>query len=205
MNWLIENAQAVSAAASVGMLCIWTIYLTIFWRGYRRQLKPKLVINKGAGDGLDAHCLLTNMSQQPIHIQGVMASLDLPDQTCSGYITDAEDVRAAGNPHGWQQLTRQGPLSSGSMMDMGTFRYILDYVLRTAKPKSNGSIAEATRCSITVLAMYGSEDLLVGATREFALVHAEGDTELRSDIVETRQLASRAERRKFSRGLAGEV
>lgn len=145
------------------------------------------------------------MSQQPIHIQGVMASLELPDQACSGYITDAEDIGAAGNPHDWQQLTRQGPLSSGSVMDMATFRSILDYVVRTARPKSNGSIAQVKRCSITVLAMYGSEDLLVGGAREFTLAHAEGDTELRSDIVETRQLASRAERRKFSRGLAGEV
>lgn len=205
MHWFIENAQAVSAIASLGTLCIWSIYLTIFWRGYRRQLKPKLVINKGEGDGLDAHCLLTNMSQQPIHIQGVVAELGFSDQTCSGYITDAEDVRAAGNPHGWQRLTRQGPLASGSMMDMGTFRSILDYVVRTADPKSNAPVAETRRCSITVLAMYGSEDQLVGATREFDVVHADGSTSLTSENVETRQLTSRAERRKFSRNLASDV
>lgn len=205
MNWLIENAQAVSAAASVGTLCIWTVYLTIFWRGYRRQLKPKLVINRGEGDSLDAHCLLTNMSQQAIHIQGVMASLDFPDYSCTGYITDAEDVRAAGNPHGWQRLTRQGPLASGTMVDMGTFRSILDYVVRNAESGPDASVANAKRCGITVLAMYGSEELLVGAVREFDLVHTADGTELSSDTVETRQLRSRAERRKYSRGLAKDV
>lgn len=203
MSWLLENAQAVSAASSVGMLLIWSVYLTIFWRGYRRQLKPKLVINRGEGDGLDGHCLLTNMSQQPIHIQGVKVSIDLADQTCTSYITDAEDVRAAGNPHGWQRLTRQGPLASGAMVDLGTFESILSYVVRQSQPEAGMELAQ--KCGITVLAIYGSEDLLVGATRQFELIQDEETIRLTSESVETRQLTSRAERRKHSRGLAKDI
>ncbi len=203
MTWLVEHAQVVSAAASVGTLCIWSIYLTIFWRGYRRQLKPKLVINRGEGNGLDAHCLLTNMSQQAIHIQGVEVSIDFADRTSSSYITDAEDIRAAGNPHGWQRLTRQGPLASGAMMDMGTFESILNYALRQSDQHLGTEAIQ--RCRITVLAIYGSEDLLVGATRQFDLVRREGEIQLQSDSVETRQIRSRTERRKYSRGLANDV
>tara|TARA_R110002020_G_scaffold152976_1_gene332092 strand:- start:1908 stop:2525 length:618 start_codon:yes stop_codon:yes gene_type:complete len=202
MSWLTENAQAISAAASVGSLVIWSVYLSIFWRGYRRQLKPKLVINRGEGEGLDAHCLLTNMSQQSIHIQGVKAALHFADESCSGYITDAEDVRAAGNPQGWQRLTRQVPLASGAMMDMGTFHSIFAYVVRNAESKAGASIHRARRCGITVLAIYGSEDLLVGATREFDVVHGDDSILLASDTVETRQLTSRRERRRLSRDLA---
>ena len=203
MSWLVENAQAISAAASVGTLLIWSVYLTIFWRGYRRQLKPKLVINRGEGDGLDGHCLLTNMSQQPIHIQGVKVSIDIAGRTCSNYITDAEDVRAAGNPNGWQKLTRQGPLASGAMVDLGTFESILGYVVRQSQTELN--INKAQRCCITVLAIYGSEDLLVGATRQFDILHAGGDTRLSSQTIETRQVTSRSERREYSRNLAKDI
>ncbi|QYO76092.1 hypothetical protein [Devosia salina] len=205
MAWLQDNAQAISAIASLGTLAIWSVYLTIFWRGYRRQLKPKLVINRGEGDGLDAHCLLTNMSQQAIHIQGVEASVSFGERTLTTFITDAEDVRAAGNPTGWRRLTRQGPLASGAMVDMGTFDSILGYVVAREPDAPPDGVDNATACNVTVLAIYGSEDLLVGATRDFDLAKTDEGIRLRPRSVVTWQIKRRSERRRYSRGLAKDI
>lgn len=130
LAFLQDNAPVISALASLGTVAIWTIYLHIFVQGHRRQLKPMLIINRGEGRDLSARCLITNMSQEPVYIQSVVANLISDGDRYTAYITDAEDIRSGGDPTGWQRLTRQGPLASGMMVDMGSFECILDYAAR---------------------------------------------------------------------------
>ena len=106
LELLQANAPIVSAAASLGTLCIWAAYFQIFVGGHRRQVKPMLVINHGEGRALNAHCLVTNMSREPVHIQSVVAKVTTGGNTYTAHITDAEDIRRSGVDTGWQRMTR---------------------------------------------------------------------------------------------------
>jgi hypothetical protein len=205
LEFLQANAPIVSAAASIGTLCIWAVYLQIFVGGHRRQIKPMLVINHGEGRALNAHCLVTNMSKDPVHIQSVVARVHANGKTYSAYITDAEDIRRSGVDTGWQRMTRQGPLQSGTMADMGTFDCIIDYAEASALEAGEnviGKLDEAAEAiEITILGIYGSEDLLIGATRRFDLAMSKTGTRIRASEALTRQITRRRERKRLLKEL----
>jgi hypothetical protein len=209
LEFLQVNAPLVSAAASVGTLTIWAIYLHIFVSGYQRQIKPMLIINRVEGSGLDARCFVTNMSRDPVHIQSVVAKVATAEDEHVAYITDAEDVRQAGNPSGWERLTRQGPLQPGTMVDMGSYECILDYVASTCCGTSgfaHSALAEkANELEITILGIYGSEDLLIGATRVFEMHRSDSRIDLRACDAHTRQITRKRERRFLASQLAQQL
>ncbi|MEB2848021.1 hypothetical protein [Endobacterium cereale] len=202
---LLTIAPIISAAASIGTLCIWAVYLQIFVGGHRRQIKPMLVINHGEGRALNAHCLVTNMSKEPVHIQSVVAKVLADGKSYTAYITDAEDIRRSGVATGWQRMTRQGPLQPGTMVDMGTFDCILEYAESTAIENGDelcGKLEEhAETIEIIILGIYGSEDLLIGASRKFDVAKAPNGAGLRASEALTRQITRRHERKRLLREL----
>ncbi len=202
---LLKFAPIASAAASIGTLCIWAVYLQIFVGGHRRQIKPMLVINHGEGRAMNAHCLVTNMSKEPVHIQSVVAKVLADGNTHTAYITDAEDIRRAGVATGWQRMTRQGPLQPGTMVDMGTFDCILEYAEWTALENGEkllGKLEEhATTIEIIILGIYGSEDLLIGASRKFDVARATNGSGLQASEALTRQITRRHERKRLLKEL----
>ncbi len=164
-----------------------------------------LVINHGEGRTLDAHCLVTNMSREPVHIQSVVAKVITENHIYTAYITDAEDIRQSGIDTGWQRLTRQGPLQPGTMTDMGTFDCIIEYAETNAieaGERFTGKLdAVAENIEITILGIYGSEDLLIGATRKFGLAKSDSGSAIRASEALTRQITRRRERRKLLKEL----
>ena len=74
VQWIAQHSQAISALTSIGTLLVWVIYLQIFVSSYRRQLRATLLITHGAGDGLEARCLLSNMSSGAVHVASVARS-----------------------------------------------------------------------------------------------------------------------------------
>jgi hypothetical protein len=209
LEFLQANAPLVSAVASVGTLTIWAIYLHIFVSGYQRQIKPMLIINRVEGSGLDARCFVTNMSRDPVHIQSVVAKVLTQRDEHTAYITDAEDVRQAGNPSGWEHLTRQGPLQPGTMVDMGAYHCILDYVATTCCEGGGffqSSLGQdAIGLEMTVVGIYGSEDLLIGATRVFEMDRKGEKITLRPRDAHTRQITGKKERRNLAERLAEQL
>ncbi|WP_340191876.1 hypothetical protein [Agrobacterium larrymoorei] len=205
LAFLQDNAPIVSAAASIGTLCIWAVYLHIFVGGHQRQIKPMLVINRSESRTLDARCLVTNMSREPVHVQSVVATVRTASDTHAAHITDAEDIRSSGTTTGWQRMTRQGPLAAGTMVDMGTFACILDYATRSCSEDDRflGSKLETQALSleITILGIYGTEDLLVGASRVFEFDHTKTPVEIRATTALTRQITKKRERKRLLREL----
>ena len=203
--FLQNNAPVVSAGTSLGTLLIWAIYLHIFVGGHLRQIKPMLVINRGEGRTLAARCLVTNMSKDPVHIQSVVATVTTKEMTYNAYITDAEDIRGSGRTSDWQRLTRQGPLHPGTMVDMGSFECILDYAAQSWGNERAflGSRFEkmAVGIEITILGIYGSEDLLIGASRRFELDRSKSEIELRAVTALTRQVTAKRERKRLLRAI----
>lgn len=208
-DWLLEHHGVIATLASVGTLAIWGVYLHLLLQSHRRQRKPMLLITQGEAQDLSARCLVTNMSQEAVYIQSVVVDLWCGDTPHRVYITDAEDIKSAGDPTGWQRLTRQGPLSPSTMTDMGTFDCILDYLVKTVdgghRFTESALARDADACEITILGIYGSEDLLIGAKRRF-LLEGEGEaTTLKPVRAITRQIASRSERRRLTRELAQQM
>lgn len=164
-----------------------------------------LVINRGEGRTLSSRCLVTNMSRGPVHIQSVVATLTTQETTHNAYITDAEDIRRSERTSDWQRLTRQGPLQPGTMVDMGTFGCILDYAAQSwgNEPAFIGSSFEerACRIDITILGIYGSEDLLIGACRSFELDRSKPEPELRALTALTRQITAKKERKRLLKAI----
>ncbi|WFP62148.1 hypothetical protein [Mesorhizobium sp. WSM4904] len=175
-GWLASKAPLISAFASIGMLVIWSIYLHIFWRSHQRRRTPKLLINWGEGRELSARCFVTNMSEGAVFIQSVMVDLGAPLGRHRIFISDAEDLRNSKRPSGWKYTTRQGPLGTGELIDMGSFEGILDYALHEETGDENFGGASLSQkihqFEITIIGMYGSEDTLIGASRRFEIVHA---------------------------------
>lgn len=208
-EWLSANADVISAAASIGMLAIWAVYLNIFWRSHRRQRTPMLVINRGEGRELSARCFVTNMSQEAVYVQSVVADLITPRKRHRAYITDAEDLRDVGSPTGWQHMTRQGPLGSGKLVDMGSFECILDYAVQVCAGEDRFAESalgrETYACEITIVGIYGSEDLLIGACRCFEIERCGEALFLRATRPETKQITSPRERRRLASEIAEQL
>jgi hypothetical protein len=208
-EWLASNATLISAFASIGMLVIWSIYLHIFWRSHQRRRKPKLFINWGEGRALSARCFVTNMSEGAVFIQSVVVDLEASSGHYRTFISDAEDLRDSERPSDWKHLTRQGPLGPGKLIDMGSFKSILDYAVREATGERTfvGSVLgrDVHQFGITIIGMYGSEDMLIGASRRFGIDHRDGKTCLQSAAVETHQITSARERQRLARELAQQL
>lgn len=209
LEWLSGNAQTISALASLGTLTIWTIYLQIFWRSHRRQATAKLIINWGEGRKLSARCFVTNMSERAVFIQGVVVDLRT---RCGGhrvYISDAEDVRNSGRPTEWKHLTRQGPVDPGKLLDMGSFETILDYSVYVSSGEEKFAESElgqrVQEFEITIIGVYGAEDMLIGASRRFQIERFEDKPMLHSPTVETHQITSSRERRQLGKDLAEQL
>ena len=75
MEWLNDNAQAISAVASICTLFVWVFYAQLLYNGYVRQRRPRVIINRGKGIGVDSICLISNMSSEAIYVQHLVAVL----------------------------------------------------------------------------------------------------------------------------------
>lgn len=198
IDWISKYSSLISAIASVGMLVVWIVYLQIFVTSYRRQRRAKIVVNHGAGAGLDARCLVCNMSAEPIYVESIIVSLTAPEATLTGPVTDISSQAEREALPGYSLQTRQGPLGSGQVIDMGSFRNLVDRVVAEhgARPELLASLREV---EITVAAIHGSDDLVVGASRKFAIDHRDGCLRLTSETITTRPITSRRERRRLAK------
>ncbi len=88
IQWSASHSQFVSAFASLGMLIVWVVYLQLFMGSYRRQRRPKILINRGAGSGMEGHCLIGNLSADAIYIESVLGRLVTGDGDVERPITD---------------------------------------------------------------------------------------------------------------------
>jgi hypothetical protein len=200
--WLVEHAEVVSAVTNVGMLLVWLAYLQVFVSSYRRRLRPHILISRGSGKGLDALCLICNMSAGAIYVESIIVTVDLDrGERWVSPVTDLLDLEDEEAPRDPKLRTRQGPLSTGDMRDIGTFGSLVRHVVRQQNGREsdiNESIRARLRgICIEVLAAYGSEDLLVGAKRGYDFVQEDGGLRLREATVHTEQVRRRLERKRL--------
>lgn len=201
LEWIRNNHQIVSSVANVAMLFVWVAYLQVFVSSYRRQRRAKILVNRGGGATLDARCLISNMSAEPIYVESLIATVETADRRWSCPVTELHE---GGPKEGRSDLklpTRQGPLLSGRFVDIGSFRNLIEPVLRTGTGRrgeaSPDNPEDLVAFEIKVIAIHGSEDLLAGAVRRFDLVRQQDRVLLRGHGAGTEQIRSRRKRKRL--------
>jgi hypothetical protein len=204
LDWIREHHQLLSVLVNVGMLFVWIAYLQLFLANYKRQTRPKILINVGAGRSIDGRCLLSNMSSEAIYIESLIATLETEKDRWVCPVTDAQEPSEE-EGQDLCSMTVQGPMKQGEVMDVGSFRDIIHRAVRESDCpiEAEGELpAGLTAVEIQAIADFGPDDLLVGAKRRFELVREDGAWTLGRHTPHTEQIRSRSERRRIKRLLA---
>lgn len=204
MDWVSQNSSAITALTSLCTLLVWLFYAQLLYLNFKRQRQPKIIINRGFGRTMQARCVISNMSPEPIFIEHIIAILHTDQGAISRDLIDFEESTAKeGEVSRLIETTRQGPMLSGSYNHIGTFRDIIDRVLRFHGLPSEDFRATDGRTlqaiELRVIAVYGSEDSPVGASRTFALTMSSEGEVLVPTRLDTRRYASRLKRRVVRR------
>jgi len=201
LTWVETNSASLNVFINLAMLAVWFIYLHLLLFAYIRQRKPKILINRGSGVGLNAHCLVSNMSQEPIYVQSILAVLNKDDDSWMMAVTDVESLDRENGDTTGKSGTNQGPLSQGHYMDIGTLGNLVERTRQaTDLPDTDEAPSKVfDTFEIIVVAAHGPENLAIGAKRTFRF-HAEADSDnIVPETVETRQISSPWERRRVHR------
>lgn len=202
-DWFNQHAQPLSFFVNLGTLFVWVFYAHLLLMGFRRQRRPRVLINMSCGQNFDSVCLVSNMSQEPIYVQSIIMDLESDGEHYRYAITDFDDFPDSQDYTHARDLTRQGPLQSGNYMKLGTFSDLILQVARAAGLSKDlqqniGELAIQS-CDIYVISVYGPEDGLIGARRRF-LIQDNGATLVPEDI-DTERLASRRARKLIRKWL----
>lgn len=189
MDWIIQHAAFLSFIANALMLGVWVAYLHLFWRSYRRQLRATVVVSRGAGAGLDSLCLVSNMSAEPIFIEGMIVIAERDGERRGAAVTNLSDIIE--DAAHVRRPAREGPLKPGEYVTVGTFRDLLGL----ADPAA-GDPPQTEALEIWIVADFSSEADLVFARRRFRIAARGERLVLRPDGLETRRITRAAERRE---------
>jgi len=201
-DWFSAHQNIIDTLTNVGMLLVWVGYLQLFFLSYRRQRRSEILINRGGGNGLRARCLISNMSAEAIYVESIIVTLREGEQEIPCPVTDLEDLEDEQMPSDPKQTTRQGPLGSGSYMEIGSFRHLLDRAMAQAgrgKLEPSQLSGSEFLFEVHVIADYTSESLLVAARRTFEIVGTHDQVQIRSTLISTEQIRSRPERFRIQR------
>ncbi len=195
-TWINENAAVLNVFLNAGMLAIWGVYLHVFLTTFIRQRSATILVTRGAGEGVNARCLVTNMSTEPVYIQSVLATVISKDRALTLPVTDSENSEEADLESSISSLSSQGPLSMGQIRDLGRFSDLIERVLRNADedPGRMDARGEFDELELTVIGAYGQATLGMAAKRRFRL-EGEDSQRLVPTSIDTEQIRSRRGRR----------
>ena len=203
-TWIQDNNGALSVAINVLMLCVWLLYFHLLYTNYRHQTRPKILINRGAGQTVDARCVISNMSEEAVYIEAVIVSfgVDVDSDETQKLVCSLSDLDVSlSDEQDPRPQWLQGPLKSGELIDVGSYRALAERAIR-ARAGSSGTptgLNDVKRLEIMVVASYTAQDGLVAAERVFD-VEEEGDRcVLKPHTFSAHQIRRRRERKAIER------
>lgn len=206
IQWVIQYKDALTVLISIGTLIVWVLYAQLLLNNYRRQRRPRIIINRGAGKGIGSLCLISNMSAEPIFINQIVLVLNTNHGALS---CDVTDIREESKGEIEQDLilhnaTRQGPLGTGDFTHIGSFATLIQRLaILHAIPMDGhkpGADWAFSSLEVRVIAFYGSDKHAIGASRGFTLSNVEqGSYQLIAQARESRQYNTAWHRRMVRR------
>ena len=201
-QWINDNSGALSVFTSIGTLLVWLFYAHLLLSGFRRQRKARVLVNQGWGSQIDSVCLVSNMSQEAIFIQCIVLTLHTAQGNYSSSITDLEQTDESPDTGPLSHITRQGPLVSGSYMNLGTFRSLIRQVARRCGLSDDGerpiAMLQLHSVTVTVISSYGPEHGAIGSQRNF-LIRGEDNDLMRPATTTTERLKHKDANRELER------
>ncbi len=192
---LSEHVDLLNAALNAAMIIIWFVYLQIFLVSHRRQSRSVIHIDLGAAEGSKERCLVTNLSSGAIYIQGIVADLGRTGRTSRVIVTERDEI----DPDDVDDplaRTNRGTLRAGETVDIGS----LDDLIHRARVRleEDWSFDEIEDVTITVVAISGQAERIVGASKNFHIEREDGVVGFSSNRVLTRQIKPRQTRSEFN-------
>lgn len=224
MEWIANHSKTISAIASIGSFFIWLVYAQLLYHNFRRQRRPRVLINRGKSKGIDSLCIVSNMSAESIFIEHIIARLETNHGSLLMDVTefersyregderrknaqDGEDEQSANEAASsseWRisDTTRQGPLGSGDFLHIGTFAEVIERMARCNDIALDGhwprnEQLKFERLTLRIIGIYGSEDHPIGVERAFRLHDADGECALVPERWDSNRLSSPRQRRKL--------
>jgi hypothetical protein len=191
MGWLQENAELVSAMATVLMTIAWVTYAQFGIVTYIKQRKPRIVIDKTAENTINTRFVVVNLSELPIYISGILVVVRRGEEEFvhkienyqRGTTDDGEELDQV--EYAESQL-RHGTLDVGQLFMMGSSKETLSWLLTDdaedlEEPRGDRlrrALWEVDEFEFRVVAMAGNDDRPVASSRRFGIEHDEDDQEI---------------------------
>lgn len=164
LHFLAQNVDLLNLFLNGLLVVIWAVYLQIFLISHLRQARSVIHIDIGVEDGERSRCLVTNLSSNPLYIQGMVAELSQEGYSARVVITEREEI----DENDLQDplaRTNRGTLHPGQTVDIGS----LAAVVRRAwiRLGQKWSVDKLSRVTVTVVAITGQAERVVGASKTF--------------------------------------
>ncbi|HET8791987.1 MAG TPA: hypothetical protein VFM75_12330 [Modicisalibacter sp.] len=224
LDWISQHKEVLSVLIGIGTLIIWLVYAQLLYLGFRRQRRPRIIINRGKRKDIDALCIISNMSAESVFIEYIIAELETSHGTIVMDVTDYEQTYEEGDEKGKEDAgetagdykqrrtlthgrvdenTRQGPLESGGFLHIGSFSDVIkrlarDEGIEMVGHRPTGDL-EFHSLTIRLITIYGPEDMPVGAERSFNLESDDHSYALIPASWDTKRLASMNQRRRLKK------
>ena len=199
---MTEHAEVLSALTSVGLLAVWMFYAQLFYKGYKRQRRPRIIIDQMSGPGTESTCVLTNLSKEPVYLESVIAVARTGDSVLSATVTDHEPVSSVDQgEHQIVALMRQGPLSPTDLIAVGTIEDLARRAVESGG-EADQLMAHLETLEVRVVATMSSEDNAIGAWKRFEVDFRPGRERCRPVRLGTKQMLTRKEKRQVNRWIA---
>jgi hypothetical protein len=202
MEWLKDNAELVSALATVLMTIAWVTYAQFGIITYLRQRRPRIVVDKTADDSINTRFVVVNLSEYPIYISGILVVVNRDDEQFIHKIekyqrTTTDDGEELDGVEQSESQLRHGTLDVGQLFMMGSSRETLAWLLDEEGEDANGdrqdrlrqALDEVDSFELRVVAMAGNDDRPVAARRQFEISWVDGDVSISPAEAYTRQFA----------------
>lgn len=194
-EFLVEHVDIVNAALNAMMVLIWTAYLQVFLINHLRQSRSVIHIDIGAAKGARSRCLVTNLSTNPIYVHGLVADLVHDGNTARTIVTERNEITEE-DEHDPLARTNRGTLCPGQTVDIGS---LSDLVSRARISLGDDWSADRIdSVTITVVAIPGRSDRIVGASKTFNAENRAGQVKFMSCEILTRQLHPWQTRNQFT-------
>ena len=195
LDWIAKNSDSLQLVVSLVTGMVWLAYLHIIWLGFRRQRQSVILINRSVAQDENARCFVTNMGAEPIYLLEVMAKVVTDDKTYVVKVTEREEV-ALDEVEDPVARTNQGPIKSGSFVDIGSF---VDLLRRAeVRTGSDGLFDNVRQMELTVAAADGHAKHLVAARRKFQAEWKDGKPYFVPESLMTDQIRNIIQRRKIN-------
>lgn len=200
VEWLQDNAQLISALATVLMTIAWVTYAQFGIITYVKQRKPRIVIDKTAEDSIDTRFVVVNLSEYPIYISGILVVVRRDGEE---FIHKIDNFRRSTDDDGeeldereaTESQLRHGTLDVGQLFMMGSSRDTLAWLLddeaddvhEERVQRLRRALGKVDNFEFRVVAMAGNDDRPIAAGRTFEVVPSYDDDD---DVYATRIIVS---------------